>query len=1500
MNTIQGALYFGAGIDLNQWRRDISSMRQDISGLSQTVSRESQNMDSSFKNLSVGIASYFSASALKSFVMEMINVRGEFQKTEIAFATMLGDAGKAQALMGQMVDLAAKTPFSLQDVSSGAKQLLAFQIPANQVVDTLTRLGNIAAGLSVPLERINLVYGQVKAKGKLMGDDLRQFTEAGIPMVAELAKKFNKTTSEISAMVSAGKIGFKDVKDVLFAMTNEGGMFFNLMEKQSKSLSGQVSNLGDTWDQMLNEIGESQESVLSDGVQGLIYLVEHYQDVAKVLLTLIEIYGAYRAALIVTSLLQSGMTSPAIIQGFANLIRIIRGATVAQEALNAASLRNPYILLATLIAALIAVTYNYRAELGELIGIIEKQTSAQKAQEAVMNSYNDSFGKGVSQTKASITELINIIRNENSSLEQRKQAYERLIAIDPSFRGTLDAQYRATRQLGNALDFVIGKIDAFAMAQAKAAAATKFLEASFEEQFKAGALKTQVSDADAEAKKWRKLDEDARKSGKASLEYQRKAYDAERKRDALAKKWREQQNLANEKTSISNTIIRNNNTEIAQKEKQLAQLEREIKLGKDSGEVLDLKKKQAEKLAKELTGFKPEILKSEEDKPASLGYVEQIQAQIDELEEAYKKAPNASQARRIKENIAKLQAKLDALNPKKDKKENQLAEIFPENSIKDLERKAQLIAEALQTVENGVVKLRKLDKYGKDKDKKGNPLFTGENVSIEEAKKRLQNINQLLEEKRKEIEVKSFEEQLIETERLWKAKYLIAKHYGDDIANAQFPELKGSYYDDISRQFNALDDKRREGVTLTDSELNQWEKLKNVLSTLTGEKDALTKFNDSIDRALQKLPSINDQIEYLQSLRDSQDNTGVSNGFFAAADEKLQEKIQEQRSIYDSFLKEQRSFEEKKIEIEKKYDDIRKRNASNKKLTPEKKTELDNQANKEQAKEISGLSLELFQKTDLWVKAFGDLEKVGPKTLKKIREGFANILKSDQALALKPEDLKVVQDAMTKLNDQIENRNPFDAIGVSIKKYNEEKKKLAEAEKKYGKGVKEYNEQLDSTRVALSEVFTVTGATADATVAFASQLGGALGVLSQEAQDTLKDVQQLFDGIVNAVAGYASGDYAKMAGGIVQMAASLTKLMNGDVDREKHIRKWQRAIEDLKASYDELLNVIEKTAGESALQMQRQLISNLREQQDLLIKMRQEENDKKSVDSEKTASYSQQIQEINNKIEEIVDNFKTSVTTIEFKDLAQKMADALIQAFGQGEDAAKAFDKVVDDVMRNAVANALKIKFLEPAVKDMVDALYSSMGFGNVDTTAAAQKLKETQDMLAEVNKKLGQGFWNNPDEFLNLDQERKKLEQLISDLKQQIAASNISGSFDGLTEEEREKIKAMGTDAMAQYTAALEQYKELFGESAENAQGLKGDIKGITEKTAGALEAQFNAIRINVVEVLKIMQGNQLVSNNQTLILSQIEFNTRNLIQMRKDLAELNSKTKNQLAGIP
>jgi len=297
---VRGAL---RGVDsaAENTRRQFNAITQEqLKGRAAT-----DDLASAFNRLTPAVAAYFSYNTAKSFVSELINVRGEFQKTEIALKTMLGSEEKANGLMKDAIDLAAKTPFEMKDVSNGIKQLLAFQVPAEEVIDTLTRMGNVASGLGVPIDRLQLVFGQVRAKGKLMGDDLRQFTEAGVPMVAELAKKFGESESAIYNMVSAGKIGFNDVKDVLWQMTNEGGMFFNLMEEQSKSVAGQVSNLEDAVTQMFNEMGKSSQNFLSSGIGGVAYLVENYKTVLDVLGGVIAMYGSYKAAIMLVSAVEA-------------------------------------------------------------------------------------------------------------------------------------------------------------------------------------------------------------------------------------------------------------------------------------------------------------------------------------------------------------------------------------------------------------------------------------------------------------------------------------------------------------------------------------------------------------------------------------------------------------------------------------------------------------------------------------------------------------------------------------------------------------------------------------------------------------------------------------------------------------------------------------------------------------------------------------------------------------------------------------------------------------------------------------------------------------------------------------------------------------------------------------------------------------------------------------------------------------------------------------------
>ncbi|MFP3835357.1 tape measure protein [Chryseobacterium sp. SIMBA_028] len=1673
MNTNNGALYFGAGIDTAQFRRDIDSMRRDILGLTQTTVTETKQMDSAFKNLSLGIAGAFSLGAVKSFVMELINVRGEFQKTEIAFTTMLGNADQAKVLMGQMVDLAAKTPFGLQDVSSGAKQLLAFQVPANEVVDVLTRMGNIAAGLGVPLSRINLVYGQVKAKGKLAGDDLRQFTEAGIPMVAELAKKFNKTTSEISEMVSAGKIGFKDVQDVLFGLTNEGGMFFNLMEKQSASLSGKIANLGDTWDQMLNKIGEGNEGILNSGIEGLTYLIEHYQKVLEIIETLVVAYGAYKAAVIVTSAAQAlgnrTIQSEIALLSISEKMKLGRAlvtkrqaeATLAEAQAERAGLQTKYATLQAEVASLavkkqkaIALAMEKAQALGnaqvqlalakaELRAVTANGTArevliatknVEKAQNIVIAAQEEAtiarkgaltvateFQTKQVQLKTTATALSASANTVETATETAQTAAKTANTIATT-RLTLATTLRtaATRlattaqallnatMLNNPIVLVIAAAVALTYAYLKlrdTSTAASIAEKQLNDERQRSSklieelkTKTQELTSVINSDTSTKLQQlEAYKAmqkmypallNSMDLETFKKlgATEAQKKLNAEMDKFSTQNirsNIEKAKKSIEeytakieelNRILSKRNgdsgiyldkLEIAKKnleaqrinlEKYNNELRQRLENEKLSSMSLAEQKKYWEGQVKSINEQISALEKSNAKKAEALDKVNNIHAlvkstsislinwninpllsQLNKAQSEIMKINNAQTGASVDKNKAYWEAQKKAatdandamsgkqmnssawnenikkyreaeealkkydysdkelLKAQKEREKERLKlekgaeKSYLTGSVSRYEQKISLLEDALRKSSGDTVRMRYVDKYGKER-------FSNEIRSVKAVQDELYELRKKRAEREKLIEVKSFQDSIDEAKRQIEVRdKLLGLGYNKEITDKMFPEVKDkSFLQYLNEIIVSLE------KTSGNEAAENLTKIQKLLSEYKGSATFIENVNKQIDQLKAKFEG-NELIAKLEDFRKANldGTTGEDrNSKNIAINKALEDELNKQRDFHNSFIKDKETFEQRKLIIEAKYNELRKRIQESKASDEEKarQTEL---ANKDQAKEISTMSVELFQKTDLWVKAFGDLEKIGPKTIRKMRDEFKKFLDSDAAKSLKPEDLKIVQDAYNKLDETVKSKNPFEAIGIAIRKYSEEKKKLADAEKKYGKNSKEYNDQLESTRIALSNIFKNAQDAANAVIDYSSALGDALGFLSQESQEALKSAQKLFNGIIDAVTGYLSGDYAKMAGGILQMITAISKAMNGDVDREKTIKQWSRAIDELKYSYDQLNKVIEKTAGEAQLKMQRDLIGNLKEQQALLVKMRRTENEKKNSDTDKIASYSQQINEINDKIAEIADNFKKSITTTEFKDLSQKMAEALVEAFGKGEDAAKSFDNVVDDVMRNAVQNALKMKFLDETAQKMVDELYNSMGFGTGDTSNFEKQLKNTEERYKYLSDLINNSAVDSV-AAIEARFEKEKLEKLINTLKQQISETQSAGGFDGLTPEERERIKAMGEDAMKKYMEALKQYQGLFGQSAENAQGLKGDIKGITEKTAGALEGQINAMRIMQAEALKRQKDSMDILRNQLLVQVQIEQNTRPLKGIYDEIKSMNSKIKNSLAGIP
>ena len=348
--------------------------------------------------------------ALKGFVSELINVRGQFHQLEIAFSTMLKSKEKADKLMGELVDIAAKTPFDLQGIASSAKQMLAYGSSAENVGDELVMLGNVAAGVGSQLGDLAYLYGTLRTQGRAYAVDIRQFAGRGIPIYEELAKVLGVTKDKVSELVKEGKVGFKEVEQAFKNMTSESGIYYNLMQEQSKSLTGQLSNLGDAWDTMLNEIGKDTQGIASSGISAVKGLIENYETVGKVLLGLIATYGTYKTALIVTRITQDALTARMELA-----ILVTKAQTVAQKALNLAMSVNPYAAIATVVVVTSAALLNYASNLDK----------CKKGIDAYNKSVEEAARKEA-EHKEEIEKLLSVAQDEQSSTEDRKEALIRL------------------------------------------------------------------------------------------------------------------------------------------------------------------------------------------------------------------------------------------------------------------------------------------------------------------------------------------------------------------------------------------------------------------------------------------------------------------------------------------------------------------------------------------------------------------------------------------------------------------------------------------------------------------------------------------------------------------------------------------------------------------------------------------------------------------------------------------------------------------------------------------------------------------------------------------------------------------------------------------------------------------------------------------------------------------------------------------------------------------
>ena len=413
MNNDGGRLNYGVGLDNSQLRADASESRRLLQGIGQTAETEGDRIDEAFKKIGAAAAGVFAVSQIKNFVTQVATVRGEFQQLEIAFKTMLGSAAQADALMSQLVKTAATTPFGLTDIAQSAKQLLAYGVEADKVNETLIRLGDIAAGLSIPINDLAYLYGTTMVQGRLYTQDLNQFLGRGIPLIEQLAQQFGVAENQVKALVEEGKVGFPEVEQAIINLTNEGSMFGGLMAAQSQSITGQISNIEDAIDTMFNEIGKQNEGVINDALGLVSTLIENWETVGKVLLTVIATYGAYKAAVIAVAAAHKLMNIWGTVQAVLSLSRSIRSAKDAMLLFNMAVKANPLGLVLSVVAAAVSAFALFRDTTDEAADAIKAE---REEAEEFNKRVGESAGKAISTYKTLQAEY----KNCKTAHEQRQ------------------------------------------------------------------------------------------------------------------------------------------------------------------------------------------------------------------------------------------------------------------------------------------------------------------------------------------------------------------------------------------------------------------------------------------------------------------------------------------------------------------------------------------------------------------------------------------------------------------------------------------------------------------------------------------------------------------------------------------------------------------------------------------------------------------------------------------------------------------------------------------------------------------------------------------------------------------------------------------------------------------------------------------------------------------------------------------------------------------------
>lgn len=325
---------------INREKMKTDALQKKLNKQTEEGAKQAKRFSGSFQSAAGAFMQMFAFTGIATLVRDLIRVTGEFELQKATLGAMLDDMAAAEHLIGKIRDLSIKSPFTAGQLTGYAKQLSAFGVPADELYETTKMIGDMSAGLGVAADRLILAFGQVKSAAFLRGQEVRQFTEAGLPILQELAKEFEKieggavSVGEVFDRISTRQVSFEMVRDILRDMTSEGGKFYNMQEVQANTLWGKLQQLKSQWELALNEIGTKNGTVIHNTIDGLINLVKNLETVGKWLRVAIITWGSYKAAMLAAWVIQRAISFGALIKGLISAMKATQTFTAAMKAAN--------------------------------------------------------------------------------------------------------------------------------------------------------------------------------------------------------------------------------------------------------------------------------------------------------------------------------------------------------------------------------------------------------------------------------------------------------------------------------------------------------------------------------------------------------------------------------------------------------------------------------------------------------------------------------------------------------------------------------------------------------------------------------------------------------------------------------------------------------------------------------------------------------------------------------------------------------------------------------------------------------------------------------------------------------------------------------------------------------------------------------------------------------------------------------------------------------------